>query len=404
MDDDFLRVAGGEYEEAVVLEGVGYLTITGGYDEAFTTSGGPVPTIWRSKNDRPLTIHNDGTTGTVVLADKTITKSSQKVDEDAHSEQGGGILLHSLDGGSGALALTNVNMLGNKAEVGGAISVIGESGAETSLTVSSSRFAKNKAFACGAILIDAIDAPPASVSIGGTTFEKNKGTAQGGAICLSVTDETGATRPQVVGRNVFLKNKSATGGAILNVVIEGGRLDPFIHNSVFLKNKAQAGGAIAALSIPGAGNIPAEIALTTVNNTINANKGKLVGAGVLLYGAVNPEDLSDASTVSQDSTNDIIYGNKGDDVAVVDEGAGTAAALTRQYGIFGSVFNDGGSVVDGDAVLSDDPLFVKAGKDIHLQDGSPAIDAGTCTDVPSLDFELDARPGGAGCDIGADEH
>jgi len=58
----------------------------------------------------------------------------------------------------------------------------------------------------------------------------------------------------------------------------------------------------------------------------------------------------------------------------------------------------------GDDYVEGDPLFVNpTGADFHLQDNSPAIDQGSPTDAPSDDFEGDARPYGAGVDIGADE-
>jgi hypothetical protein len=42
-------------------------------------------------------------------------------------------------------------------------------------------------------------------------------------------------------------------------------------------------------------------------------------------------------------------------------------------------------------------------KNLHLQSGSPCIDAGTCTGAPAVDVDGDPRPTGSGCDIGADE-
>lgn len=49
-------------------------------------------------------------------------------------------------------------------------------------------------------------------------------------------------------------------------------------------------------------------------------------------------------------------------------------------------------------------LFANAaGNDYHLSASSPAIDAGTTTSAPSVDYEGTTRPQGAGIDIGADE-
>jgi hypothetical protein len=54
-----------------------------------------------------------------------------------------------------------------------------------------------------------------------------------------------------------------------------------------------------------------------------------------------------------------------------------------------------------------DPLFVNwqitGGGDYHLQSGSPAIDSGTSSFAPSIGFNGENRPQGAGYDIGAYE-
>ncbi|MBN9523786.1 right-handed parallel beta-helix repeat-containing protein [bacterium] len=50
-------------------------------------------------------------------------------------------------------------------------------------------------------------------------------------------------------------------------------------------------------------------------------------------------------------------------------------------------------------------LFVdRPGGDYHLRPGSPAVDRGTPLGAPAADFEGQARPAGAGYDIGADEY
>ena len=56
-------------------------------------------------------------------------------------------------------------------------------------------------------------------------------------------------------------------------------------------------------------------------------------------------------------------------------------------------------------LTSGDPKFVNpAGGDFHVQAGSPAIDTGSSLNVPSSDFDGNARPRGAGYDIGAYEY
>jgi hypothetical protein len=58
----------------------------------------------------------------------------------------------------------------------------------------------------------------------------------------------------------------------------------------------------------------------------------------------------------------------------------------------------------GEDYVEGNPLFIDpANGDFHLQQISPAIDAGTEVDAPGVDFEGDLRPQGIGIDVGADE-
>jgi hypothetical protein len=116
-----------------------------------------------------------------------------------------------------------------------------------------------------------------------------------------------------------------------------------------------------------------------INSTIAENNCFGCGGGIVCSHASSPEII-----------NSIIWGNS--DGIVVSSGTPSVEYSDIQNGI------------PGTGNLSVDPLFTDAGNDdFHLLAGSPCIDAGTSHQAPSDDIDGDARPQGAGIDIGADE-
>jgi Putative metal-binding motif len=76
-------------------------------------------------------------------------------------------------------------------------------------------------------------------------------------------------------------------------------------------------------------------------------------------------------------------------------GSGTLTKVTTIAGVNGlSLGGPVGGNIEGDPTV--DATF-------HLQTGSICVDAGIATDMPTLDFEGDARPNGAQNDVGPDE-
>ena len=80
--------------------------------------------------------------------------------------------------------------------------------------------------------------------------------------------------------------------------------------------------------------------------------------------------------------------------------SGSESQFTVDHNLF---YGSGGTY--GTNLVIGDPKFVNpTGADFHLQSGSPAIDAGSPLNAPDSDFDGNARPQGAGYDIGAYEY
>ncbi len=114
-----------------------------------------------------------------------------------------------------------------------------------------------------------------------------------------------------------------------------------------------------------------------LNCTFSGNTSNIGSAIYNRYAGCNP-------TIK----NCIIWGNDG---GITDDGASSTVTYSIVQGGFAGTGN-----------LSVDPLFVSM-TDFHLQNGSPAINAGTASGAPATDFDGDARPQGGGFDMGYDE-
>ena len=149
---------------------------------------------------------------------------------------------------------------------------------------------------------------------------------------------------------------------------------PTIINCLITENSAASGGGIAAFYSP----YP-----TVINSTITGNSAT-DGGGIasLVYS-------------SPTITNSIIYGNTatGNGPNIYNDSSSTTNVT---YSCVGEVYAGMGNI-------SDDPKFVPAADDYHLQSDSPCIDAGTSNDAPSIDLDGVTRPQGDGVDMGAYE-
>ncbi len=130
-----------------------------------------------------------------------------------------------------------------------------------------------------------------------------------------------------------------------------------------------------------------------INNTFYSNGSGEWGGGI----AVDNADLQSAVI-----RNNILSQNLSFQMEV--ESYVPGQNVTADHNLIHG-FRDYDGEIKGDDFVEGDPLFISAsGADFHLQQSSPAIDAGSSTSAPSFDYDNIARPQGSGYDIGAYEY
>jgi hypothetical protein len=133
--------------------------------------------------------------------------------------------------------------------------------------------------------------------------------------------------------------------------------------------------------------------IAIINNTFANNGLEPWGGGI----AVDNPDLQNVTI-----RNNIVSQNLSFQIAV--SPAVPTAELTIDHNLIDGFRGYEGEVY-GDAYVEGDPRFVDpAGSNFHLRGDSPAIDQGSSLDAPDDDLDGNARPAGAGYDIGADEY
>ncbi len=264
--------------------------------------------------------------------------------------------------------------------------------------------------------------------------------AGGGLAAVAASDSTLTLQ---MSNTLVTKNRDVYGGAGLSFwVLDNSVLDVTLDTVQVTGNKTGrptgAGGGILVFDAPYQGTEPSHLTFRLTNGVVANNYTRDGGGGLLLsnYQAGQGSTLDAAitsSTITQNTvhniarclttcitglggggiytlgpihlalTDTVLYGNllrglgTGQDLLNV---SGTELTVDADHDDIGDSDLQGGTFNDLGGNVSTDPMLDKG---YELQAGSPVIDAGTCTGVPSTDFEGDPRPSSAGCDIGADE-
>jgi hypothetical protein len=257
-------------------------------------------------------------------------------------------------------AIGNPGLFGGGSGLGGAISAFGGF-VSTNLYLENCSFIGNvargldDAFSPGSGQGGAIYSNGAGVTAQGCQFTSNEaisgtgGLSRGGGLCL---DASGGYLKNCV----FTTNAAGTGGGIyVNALLEG-------INIVLLANRAESGNG---------GGVASEAAFVTlINVSASGNHSNAAGGGASF----------DFGTFGE-IYNSIVWGNSAPVNSGVDNQAGssTLVGTSNVQGLAGLGANDLGGNLDTDPLFVQDPVLPTTLGDLHLQAGSPCVNAGDNT-------------------------
>ncbi len=196
----------------------------------------------------------------------------------------------------------------------------------------------------------------------------------GGGIYLHGQGEDTICSPTLLNL-IITGNNAQYGGGIANNGTSNGNSSPLISNVVLYNNTAEFGGAIINGGINGGVSSP-----ELINISVYGNEAQF-GGGMLLFGS-SPEDGEDGEdgTVEPVVVNSIFWGNNastdGDEIFHFGGEAMISFSIIRGGCPMGATCSMN--------VFDVDPLFVDdMNGNLRLQEGSPAINAGNNSAIPS---------------------
>ncbi|MGA9351436.1 MAG: choice-of-anchor Q domain-containing protein [Anaerolineae bacterium] len=236
-----------------------------------------------------------------------------------------------------------------------------------------------------------------AATLSANTVTSNTANEYGGGLFLYDSDAT-------LSVNTVIFNTANSGGGGLFLYYS----DATLSANIVIFNTANGGGG--GLFLQGG-------AATLTNNVVADNQGNVAGSGLylldssprLLHTTIARNHGGDGSGLyvagssnrsTATLTNTILVSHTVGIAVTVGNTATLEATLWHNNG---SDTGGGGTILTGTVNVYNDPVFADPSAwDYHLTAVSPAIDAGVDAGV-TTDIDGDARPQGAGYDIGADE-
>lgn len=222
-------------------------------------------------------------------------------------------------------------------------------------------------------------------------FENNDSGEYGGAMYCHVSD--GGRSDFTINNTVFQNNTARRAGAIWNGQSTNGNSNPRYTNCIFSGNMAtEAGGVMYNITSYGTASGFSYVDITNCtfyNNTAPDASSLYLSTSSLSFAGGNIE-------------NSIFWNNTASDTNV-DIYVGSSFNNTIAYSLLQTSTCPGNTTCEDGMLLNQDPMFVSS-TDLHLQPGSPAIDAGTSSGAPDDDLDGNPRPTpGTADDMGAYE-